>query len=98
MSFDRRSRKRPYKQVTFQLFASPDSQIRYSSAPEHLELFNPDEGRVTVSAHEILLLLAHATRSNNLWLRDFMEDTMEISRDLFEVLMAYQLDSGSSAA
>ena len=49
-----------------------------------------DDNRVTVSVGEVLPLLADALASRRTWLRDFDEDEMTISADLYEVLMAYR--------
>jgi len=45
---------------------------------------------VTVSLAEVLPLLADAVRSERTWLRDFDDDEVTISMDLYEVLLAYQ--------
>ncbi len=45
---------------------------------------------VTVPLMEILPLLADAVQSERTWLRDFAEDQVTISMDLYEVLLAYQ--------
>ena len=45
---------------------------------------------VTVPLMEVLPLLADAIRSDRTWLRDFAEDDISISMDLYEVLLAYQ--------
>lgn len=45
---------------------------------------------VTVSVGEVLPLLADAIASQRTWLRDFENDAITISADLYEVLMAYQ--------
>jgi hypothetical protein len=45
---------------------------------------------VTVSLGEILPLLADAVRNERTWLRDFEEDSVTISTDLYEVILAYQ--------
>jgi hypothetical protein len=39
---------------------------------------------------EVLPLLADAVQSERTWLRDFAEDEVTISTDLYEVLLAYQ--------
>lgn len=46
--------------------------------------------KVRVSAGETLALLLHAARTNRSWLNDFAEETLEISRDMYEVLLAYK--------
>ena len=45
---------------------------------------------VTVPLGQIFPLLADAVRSNRTWLKDFSDDDIEISSDLYEVILAYQ--------
>ena len=45
---------------------------------------------VTVPLMEVLPLLADAVHSERTWLRDFSDDEISISTDLYEVLLAYQ--------
>ncbi len=45
---------------------------------------------VTVPLGEILPLLADAVNSKRTWLRDFNDDEITISSDLYEVINAYQ--------
>lgn len=45
---------------------------------------------VTVPLMEVLPLLADAVQSERTWLRDFSDDEVSISMDLYEVLLAYQ--------
>ena len=45
---------------------------------------------VTVPLVEVLPLLADAVQSERTWLRDFEDDEITISMDLYEVLLAYQ--------
>ncbi len=44
----------------------------------------------TVPLTEILPLLADAVQSQRTWLRDFEDDEITISMDLYEVILAYQ--------
>jgi hypothetical protein len=48
------------------------------------------EDSVTVSFGEILPLIVDAVESQRTWLGDFEHDDVTISRDLYEVLSAYQ--------
>jgi hypothetical protein len=50
----------------------------------------PQRNSVTVPLTEVMPLLADAVRSNRTWLRDFEDDEVTISMDLYEVLLAYQ--------
>ncbi len=45
---------------------------------------------VTVPLGEVLPLLADAVRNERTWLRDFEDDQITISMDLYEVILAYQ--------
>lgn len=46
--------------------------------------------RVRLPLAEVFPLLADAVASRRTWLRDFADDEMEISTDLYEVILAYQ--------
>ncbi len=46
--------------------------------------------RVRVPLGEILPLLVDAVQAKRTWLRDFAEDEVTISTDLYEVILAYQ--------
>ncbi len=45
---------------------------------------------VTVPLMDVLPLLSDAVQSERTWLRDFADDEVTISTDLYEVLLAYQ--------
>jgi hypothetical protein len=45
---------------------------------------------VTVPLRDILATLADAVQSDRGWLRDFENDDVTISTDLYEVILAYQ--------
>lgn len=45
---------------------------------------------VSVPLMEIMPLLADAVQSQRTWLRDFADDEITISMDLYEVILAYQ--------
>lgn len=46
--------------------------------------------KVQVPLSEIFPLLADAVRNERTWLRDFANDEISISTDLYEVILAYQ--------
>jgi len=58
-------------------------------APQAAEAQTPEDC-VTVSIGEVLPLIADAVSSERTWLSDFEHDDITISRDLYEVLSAYQ--------
>ena len=45
---------------------------------------------MSVPLMEVLPLLADAIQSERTWLRDFADDEVTISMDLYEVILAYQ--------
>lgn len=47
------------------------------------------EPQVSVSLGEVARLLTDAIRWNRTWLRDFEDDEVQVSADLYEVLSAY---------
>ena len=47
------------------------------------------EPDVSVTVSEITEILSHAKRCNRAWLKDFADDRVQISADLYEVLRAY---------
>lgn len=51
-----------------------------------------DDGQrcLTLAVGDVLPLLADAVRDERAWLRDFDDDDITISTDLYEVLLAYQ--------
>lgn len=49
---------------------------------------DPDTVRIPLG--EILPLLADAVRSERTWLKDFEDEAVAISTDLYEVILAYQ--------
>jgi hypothetical protein len=49
-----------------------------------------DDNTATVRLSEILPLLADAVNNRRTWLRDFNDDPVTITTDLYEVILAYQ--------
>lgn len=49
----------------------------------------PIRKTVTVPVGEVIALLADAAETRRAWLKDFEDDEMTISSDLYEVLLAY---------
>lgn len=66
----------------------------------HLRVFNHNAADSTpptcaaplvpVSLMDVLPLLLHAAHTQRMWLDDFADETLEISQDLYEVLLAYK--------
>lgn len=67
------------------IYRGPVEQDTHVSAKHEVS-----EDSVTVSFGEVLPLIVDAVRSERTWLGDFEHDDITISRDLYEVLSAYQ--------
>ncbi len=74
------------------LYAGPDSQADLNTtvltSPSQQKRDASDQ--VTVSAGEVFSALADAIQSGRAWLRDFEDDQITVSSDLYDVIMAYQ--------
>ena len=69
----------------------PSSRLKlYRGPAETPAPTQTDENCVTVSVGEALPLIADAIACERTWLTDFEHDDITISRDLYEVLSAYQ--------
>ncbi len=66
------------------LYCGPDSDTVAVSTSEN----RPQ--KITVAAGEVFSWLADAVRNNRAWLRDFEDEQVTISSDLYEVILAYQ--------
>jgi len=64
---------------------SDDSCEPAGSPPARLE-----RADIAVALGDVLPLLADAVQTRRAWLQDFEQDTVTLSADLYEVLMAYQ--------
>jgi hypothetical protein len=59
-------------------------------AVEASETRSNAQQKVTLPLGDILPLLADAYQSQRTWLRDFADDEITLSTDLYEVILAYQ--------
>ncbi len=67
------------------------NHLRLVSDQDYLDTpMKKESPRVTVSMQQVLPLLVDAVRGNRNWLSDFSEETVEISSDLYQVLLAYK--------
>ncbi|HEY2760460.1 MAG TPA: hypothetical protein VGI75_06945 [Pirellulales bacterium] len=71
-------------QRRFKVYYGPESETITSG------LHHSASQNVTVPLTEVLPLLADAVNSRRTWLRDFANDEITISADLYEVILAYQ--------
>jgi hypothetical protein len=73
--------------------AQPRLRIYYGPSEDtvsHTLNAPPTSDRVNVPLRDIFPALADAVRSDATWLRDFADDEIGISTDLYEVILAYQ--------
>ena len=67
------------------------NHLRLVSDQDYLDSpVKKESPRVAVSMQQVLPLLVDAVRSNRNWLSDFSDETVEISSDLYQVLLAYK--------
>lgn len=60
-----------------------------------LQIFVAEENQfqndmIYLRAGDVMAFLAEATRTGDEWLQDFADDRIGLSRDLYDVLMAYR--------
>lgn len=72
------------------IYRGPSEETRGQDLLEDRTAHSADHSQVTVSVGEVLPLLADALASRRTWLRDFEQDDITISADLYEVLLAYR--------
>ncbi|GIW98101.1 MAG: hypothetical protein KatS3mg111_1434 [Pirellulaceae bacterium] len=46
--------------------------------------------RVPVAAGDVLAIMMHAARRNRAWISDFADETIHVSADFYELLLAYR--------
>lgn len=72
--------------------------ILEEAAPSHHEPATADQSRwITTTLGEVLHLLIDAALSRRAWLRDFLDEPVALSPDLYEVLEAYRALRKASA-
>lgn len=73
--------------------AYPQLRLYQEPAVDELDTERPSlpiRQSVTVSLSEVLPMLVDAVQCERMWLRDFDDDPVSISTDLYEMLLAYQ--------
>ena len=68
------------------VFFGPDEKHAADASPTGVQVQN----QVTVTLGDVLPLLLDALETQRVWLKDFEEDKITLSSDLYEVLLAYQ--------
>ena len=50
---------------------------------------HPAENCVAMTFGELAQIVAHAAKTRRTWLKDFAEEDVQVSNDLYEILTAY---------
>ncbi len=82
-----------FAQVKEYYMAHPQLRIYYGpnqSDSDSVAAHTPVPETVTVPLGEVFSWLLDAVHSGKTWLRDFEDDEVTISSDLYEVILAYQ--------
>jgi hypothetical protein len=66
------------------------ARLRVYSTPDAPAYAEAPEPTVRVSLADILPLVALAQRNNYAWLKDFLDDEVCITEDLYEILQAFR--------
>jgi hypothetical protein len=86
----KRATTRSARQHKDRAMQSNHLRLYFGPEDETATLRRDETSTVKVPLGEILPLLADAVNSKRTWLRDFTDDEVTISSDLFEVINAYQ--------
>ena len=72
------------------------ARLRLYTPPEETTEELP-EPEVRVRLGDLLPLVAMAQRMNFIWLKDFLDDEVAVSHDLYEVMQAFRSSKPTSA-
>src|SRR5205809_874581 len=75
----------------------PAARLRLYNAPEAVEVEDRPDPDVRVRLGDLLPLVAMAQRMNFIWLKDFLDDEVAVSHDLYEVMQAFRSNKPTSA-
>jgi hypothetical protein len=67
----------------------------YTPAPDEADVLPEPDVRVRLS--DLIPVITMAQRMNFIWLKDFMDDEIAISQDLYEVMQAFASSRPTSA-
>ena len=69
----------------------------YTPPREDEEIAVAPEPEVRVRLGDLLPVVAMAQRMNFIWLKDFLDDEVAVSQDLYEVMQAFRSSRPTSA-
>ena len=75
----------------------PEATILPTAVQEQLFAVPADGAKHTVRLGDLLPLVAMAQRMNFIWLKDFLDDEVVVSHDLYEVMQAFRSSKPTSA-
>jgi hypothetical protein len=78
--------------------SSPQLRLHSGDHTEAAYSLSCQAESVSVSIADIVPLLLDAALTNRVWLEDFADETLNISQDLYEVLLAYRHVAQTSRA
>ena len=73
------------------------TRLRVYPTPEEDFVEDAPDPAVRVRLGDLLPLVAMAQRMNFIWLKDFLDDEVGVSRDLYEVMQAFRSSRPTSA-
>lgn len=74
-----------------------NTRLRIYRGPEEATPATHEPRTVSVPLEEVLPMLVEAFQSRRTWLEDFAQDEVQMSADLYEVLLAYRFFRRPSA-
>jgi hypothetical protein len=72
--------------VRLKLYSPPEEEVTESPEPD-----------IRVRLGDLLPLVAVAQRMNFIWLKDFLDDEVAVSNDLYEVMQTFHASKPTSA-
>lgn len=75
-------------QSRLKIYFGPHERLQVNSAP--VSPAKPAGANVTVQLSDIIEPLTDAIDADRTWLRDFSDDAVTISQDLYEILKVYR--------
>jgi hypothetical protein len=70
------------------------AQLKLYCPPPEEEPVNLPEPDVRIRLGDLLPLMAVAQRMNYVWLKDFLDDEVAVSGDLYDVMQAFRFGGG----
>lgn len=69
---------------------SPEGALVSSHAPSGTPDTKPEQPTMPVAIRDLVPLLVDAYQTDRTWLKDFERESIQVTPDLYDVLLAYQ--------